>query len=124
MTDTEIRHTDRTDHETTTRRPSPRSPDAERRGSRRVFAVVVALAVVIVLGVAVILTATDRSDDGAQTADALRQIEPELPVIFISGHSQEQLARTVALKPRSRHITKPFRTDDLAQMIEELIEAS
>ena len=59
--------------------------------------------------------------DGEQTFVALRAVAPDLPVVFMSGHSREDVGLRVAGKERSSHITKPFRISVLSETIAALL---
>jgi CheY-like chemotaxis protein len=59
--------------------------------------------------------------DGEQTLSALRVHAPDLPAVFMSGHSNEAIGRRVAGKRRTSHIKKPFRMPALSQAVAELL---
>ena len=62
--------------------------------------------------------------DGEQTFEALRAIDADLPVLFMSGHSSEELTRRITGKSLSSHITKPFRMNTLNQAVSTLLRKS
>jgi len=59
--------------------------------------------------------------DGEQTFVALRALAPDLPVVFMSGHSREDMGLRVAGKDLTSHITKPFRMNVLSETIAALL---
>ena len=60
--------------------------------------------------------------DGEQTFEALRAVDGELPVIFVSGHSSDEVARRIAGKARVGCLTKPFRNSQLERAIATLLQ--
>ncbi len=62
--------------------------------------------------------------DGEQTFEALRTIDADLPVLFMSGHSSEEVSRRISGMARSSHITKPFRMNVLNQAVSALLDDS
>jgi two-component system cell cycle sensor histidine kinase/response regulator CckA len=52
--------------------------------------------------------------DGPTTARAARQIQPDLPILFISGYAEEQLRQSIDL-PRVAFLAKPFSVQKLAE---------
>jgi CheY-like chemotaxis protein len=59
--------------------------------------------------------------DGEETLSALRVHAPDLPAVFMSGHSNEAIGRRVAGKRRTSHSKKPFRMPALSQAVAELL---
>ncbi|MBY0520297.1 MAG: response regulator [Sphingomonas sp.] len=57
---------------------------------------------------------------GARVAEALRQIQPGLPIIFASGYADSEALDAVA-DANTRILRKPFRTADLGAMIASLV---
>ncbi len=55
-----------------------------------------------------ILDATMPEMDGAETFHALRSIRSDLPVVFISGNSEEDVARRVSGETKLKFLKKPF----------------
>ena len=60
--------------------------------------------------------------DGEQTFAALRAIDSCLPVLFMSGHSRDDIAKRVAGRERTSHLAKPFRMGALNQAVLSLLE--
>ncbi|HEX2764196.1 MAG TPA: ATP-binding protein [Allosphingosinicella sp.] len=52
--------------------------------------------------------------DGPTTARAARRIQPDLPILFISGYAEEQLRASIDL-PRVAFLAKPFSVQALAE---------
>ena len=52
--------------------------------------------------------------DGPTTARAARVIQPDLPILFISGYAEEQLRQSIDL-PRVAFLAKPFSVQALAE---------
>jgi two-component system, cell cycle sensor histidine kinase and response regulator CckA len=66
----------------------------------------------------VVLPRTDGQELGAR----LRQIRPGLPVLYMSGHTGDELARRRLLDASVPFIQKPFHPDELVSRIQEQIE--
>ncbi len=62
--------------------------------------------------------------DGEATFAALRARLPGVPVLFMSGHSDGQVALRVVGKERTAQIAKPFRTRELCRTVEDLLGAA
>ncbi len=60
--------------------------------------------------------------NGEQTFAALRDLDSDLPDLFMSGHRGEEVALRVAGLERASHITKPFRMGALNQAVQTLLE--
>jgi two-component system cell cycle sensor histidine kinase/response regulator CckA len=52
--------------------------------------------------------------DGPTTARAAREIQPDLPILFISGYAEEQLRQSID-RPRVAFLAKPFSVQKLAE---------
>ena len=59
---------------------------------------------------------------GPQVAAAVREIVPGLPVLYMSGHTEE-VARDGLLDPSIPFLAKPFSPDRLADKVREVLEA-
>jgi len=59
---------------------------------------------------------------GPALVERLRERRPELPVVFLSGHPDEEGALTRA--PRTRLLQKPVSADDLARHVRWLLDAT
>ena len=62
--------------------------------------------------------------DGVEVARELRQLVPNLPILFVSGFSKEQAAELVSTDDHTQFLRKPFRMDRLAAAIEQLLRRS
>ena len=61
--------------------------------------------------------------DGATLIAHARSRMPELPVICISGYTQETVANKVAELPRVHFLPKPFSLKQLARKVKEAIDS-
>jgi len=59
---------------------------------------------------------------GRRLADEVMQHRPEMPVVFMSGYTEEAVVRQVRLDPGMHLLTKPFRKRDLARMIRSVLD--
>lgn len=59
--------------------------------------------------------------DGAETAKAIAEIDPDLPVVFSTGHSALRALRTAAGEGAAV-LEKPFTLNELDQLLKERIE--
>lgn len=59
--------------------------------------------------------------NGPELCYRLREILPELPVLFMSGHSVELLDEKCWAKPRGRFLPKPFSSSELLAAVEAAI---
>jgi PAS domain S-box-containing protein len=62
--------------------------------------------------------------DGDRAFAALREIRGDLPVVFVSGHGEERLARRLRGRSGVAALAKPFRADALLQKLDEAVRAS
>lgn len=60
---------------------------------------------------------------GAETFDALRNINPDIRIILVTGYSFDGQAKAVLEKGCNGFIQKPFRISDLAQIIRNVLTA-
>ena len=67
--------------------------------------------------------------NGRQTAECLTQSRPELRVLFMSGYTDDVIARasaagmTGALAPGLRFLSKPFTLESLASGVREALQS-
>jgi two-component system cell cycle sensor histidine kinase/response regulator CckA len=74
---------------------------------------------------AVLLDLTMPEMDGDATFEALRALRPGLPVVFTSGHSEEDMARRLEGREAVAILPKPFRLEELLDRFDRLVgEAS
>ncbi|MBK9658060.1 MAG: response regulator [Rhodanobacteraceae bacterium] len=59
--------------------------------------------------------------DGVSVTRELRQIVPDLPVLFVSGYSKEQAAELVATNESTQFLRKPFRVEALNRALGQLL---
>jgi DNA-binding response OmpR family regulator len=55
--------------------------------------------------------------DGTDVARLIRDVRPDVPIIFATGHGD---SRHVAIGPRVRLLYKPFEVEDLLALMAEL----
>ncbi|MCP5060241.1 MAG: response regulator [bacterium] len=73
---------------------------------------------------AVLLDLTMPEMDGEQTLDALRALRSTLPVVFMSGHSDAELADRIRGTRFTTYVRKPFRLEALGHAIESVLAGS
>ena len=61
--------------------------------------------------------------NGAEVAKRIRQLRPDLPIIFASGYSETAAIRSVT-SDRSRVLHKPFKVHELQAALRELLAAA
>jgi PAS domain S-box-containing protein len=61
---------------------------------------------------------------GKALADAIAARWPALPVVFMSGYTEDAIARDGRLPPGVRLLNKPFRRRELAQFVREALAAA
>ncbi|MFD1694221.1 sigma-54-dependent transcriptional regulator [Roseibium aestuarii] len=62
--------------------------------------------------------------DGLGVLDALKEMDPDLPVVIISGHGNVETAVSAIKRGAYDYIEKPFKTDRLILIVERALEAS
>ena len=60
--------------------------------------------------------------DGRELCERLRREHPGLGVLYISGHTGDELARRLLLDPSVPFLQKPFPPDELVERVQELLE--
>jgi two-component system cell cycle sensor histidine kinase/response regulator CckA len=60
--------------------------------------------------------------DGPTTARAARLLQPDLPILFISGYAEEQLRESIDL-PKVSFLAKPFTVQKLAEAARDTLAA-
>ena len=60
--------------------------------------------------------------NGPALAERVRELLPELPVLFTSGYSGTVLARHGVLHPGIEFLPKPYSGDALARRVRELLD--
>ena len=62
--------------------------------------------------------------DGIELAERLREIRPEMRVLYISGYAEHAAVRNGHVRPDSEFLSKPFKPDDLAVALRRLLDAA
>jgi PAS domain S-box-containing protein len=61
--------------------------------------------------------------NGRQLHDALAELRPDVPVLYMSGYSAEAAALRELVPPGAPFLQKPFTTAELAEAVDALVEA-
>jgi two-component system cell cycle sensor histidine kinase/response regulator CckA len=59
---------------------------------------------------------------GVEAAQEIRKLRPEIPVLFISGYSEQSVSWRDDMKATGRLLSKPFSVDELARAIRQAID--
>jgi PAS domain S-box-containing protein len=59
---------------------------------------------------------------GRELAELLGQIRPEIPVLFMSGYTDDAIVRHGLLRPSIAYLQKPFSPDALARKVREVLD--
>jgi PAS domain S-box-containing protein len=70
---------------------------------------------------AVLLDVTMPHMSGETTFDELRKLRPSLPVLFFSGHSEEDGASLTRIRTRTSFLRKPFTLAELTEKLNDLL---
>lgn len=70
----------------------------------------------------VLLDLTMPHMDGDATFEALRALSPELKVVLMSGYNEEEVTRQFAGRGLAAFLQKPFRAEDLDNVIRRVLE--
>ncbi|WP_417683809.1 sigma-54-dependent transcriptional regulator [Roseibium sp.] len=62
--------------------------------------------------------------DGLAVLDVIKDTDPDLPVVIISGHGNVETAVSAIKRGAYDYIEKPFKTDRLIHIVERALEAS
>ena len=62
--------------------------------------------------------------NGRQLADHVRLLDPELPILFSSGHTEDPVLRTAGRDPRTAFLAKPYRRAELAAKLAGLLRGN
>jgi two-component system cell cycle sensor histidine kinase/response regulator CckA len=63
-----------------------------------------------------------RGLDGHTTAAHLRELQPQLPVLYMSGYTGDSVFRPDELPPLTAFLQKPFSADELALAVRQLLD--
>ena len=58
---------------------------------------------------------------GAEVAQRFRQKFPQLPVLYMSGHSADAFEEEVLLGPDEHYIQKPFALTEIRRLVEAIL---
>ena len=61
---------------------------------------------------------------GRELGERLAELRPGLPVLFISGYTDDDVIRRGLLTPGSPFLQKPFEPDALARKVRQVLERS
>ena len=59
---------------------------------------------------------------GREFADQLARIRPGLPVVFMSGYTDDEIMRRGLLEPGAPFLAKPFSPETLAAKVREVLD--
>jgi DNA-binding NarL/FixJ family response regulator len=59
---------------------------------------------------------------GRELADAVKELRPEVKVLFVSGYTDDVVIRRGGHDASSSFLQKPFSTDRLGQMVREVLD--
>jgi two-component system cell cycle sensor histidine kinase/response regulator CckA len=58
--------------------------------------------------------------DGPAMAREIRRIDPEMPILFMSGYAEEQLRRDIQI-PAMHFLAKPFSVQQIVEAVEKIL---
>jgi len=61
--------------------------------------------------------------DGPTTVRAARKLQPDIPVLFMSGYAEEQLRKSIDI-PNVSFLAKPFSVQQLAETVRDVLAAA
>jgi two-component system cell cycle sensor histidine kinase/response regulator CckA len=61
--------------------------------------------------------------DGPSTVRAARKLQPDIPVLFMSGYAEEQLRKSIDI-PNVSFLAKPFSVQKLAETVRDVLAAA
>lgn len=61
--------------------------------------------------------------DGPSMARAIRELQPDIPVLFMSGYAEEQLRREIDI-PNMHFIAKPFSVQEIGDAVSHVLRTS
>jgi two-component system, cell cycle sensor histidine kinase and response regulator CckA len=62
--------------------------------------------------------------NGRELADRLKVLRPNLPVLFISGYTDDEMVRRGLIEPNSPFLSKPFMPEVLAAKVRHLLDGA
>jgi CheY-like chemotaxis protein len=60
--------------------------------------------------------------NGRQLADRLKVLRPRLPVLFMSGYTDDEMVRRGLIEPHHPFLSKPFSPEVLAAKVRQMID--
>ena len=60
--------------------------------------------------------------NGRQLADRLKVLRPRLPVLFMSGYTDDEMVRRGLIEPHHPFLSKPFTPEVLAAKVRQMID--
>lgn len=60
---------------------------------------------------------------GRETLTALKELNPDVPVLIISGYTEDDEIRRILEEDRALFLRKPFQLADLVSRVEELVQS-
>jgi two-component system, cell cycle sensor histidine kinase and response regulator CckA len=85
-----------------------------------------AIAILDELGSELDLVLSDAVVPGIGTTELearVRQRRPDIPILFMSGYSREEMAERGLIHPQRPFLQKPFTTDQLNELVCQELEA-
>jgi CheY-like chemotaxis protein len=61
---------------------------------------------------------------GRELADHVARLKPGLPVLFMSGYTNDEIIRRGLLSPGAPYLQKPFSPEALASKVREVLDAA
>ena len=59
---------------------------------------------------------------GSEVSIKLREIDPSIPVLFVTGYDRELISSDLSRQPDTQCLQKPFKQQDLIQTVNTLID--
>lgn len=59
---------------------------------------------------------------GRETADRVRELQPRLAVLYMSGYTDDAVVRRGVLSAGTAFVQKPFSSDELARKVRGLLD--
>jgi PAS domain S-box-containing protein len=58
---------------------------------------------------------------GPTLAETVRASQPDMPILFMSGHASDEIVRRQLLKPGDAFVQKPFKPDDVVRQVQAIL---
>jgi DNA-binding response OmpR family regulator len=72
---------------------------------------------------AILLDINLPDSSGTSTLDRLRQMQPDVPIIMVTGNADVELARDTLKRGAFDYVMKPFHIDHLTRVLEAALSA-